>query len=246
MEKLKRIGQPWIFFMVLCLSIHTELASAQLTGVPDQLNDDNNNRVLPIFFDREPTIGSPYLVGQWARGTVTLSGNHQMPDPDQSLWFNFDKVKNVLFIVNSKGQRWTYPIDSISSFSLIFNGEMNTFEKISWISNNYFLMPMFRSEKGYSLYKRLFTKCIPAVYANAGYYEEGKRYDEYLDFYEYYITYPGNTSYRKLYLRENPIRRTFRAESGLLEEFFNLHDREITEQSLLGLIQYIDDHKFPE
>jgi len=35
-------------------------------------------------------------------------------------------------------------------------------------------------------------------------------------------------------------------EAGLVEEFFHLHDKEINEQSLLGIIQFIDDKKYPE
>ena len=35
-------------------------------------------------------------------------------------------------------------------------------------------------------------------------------------------------------------------ETKLLDDFFTIHEHEINEQSLIGIIQYIDDKKFPD
>ena len=107
-------------------------------------------------------------------------------------------------------------------------------------------MPVLTSTKGFSLYKRLFTKFLRADFSNEGYYTKGRKFDEFVDYYEYYITYPGNSVFRKLYLREKDIRKALKDESKLLDDFFERHDNEINEQSLIGLIQFIDDKKFPE
>jgi len=219
---------------------------AQMNGVADLPNDGKKNIILPVFTEREQDVGSTYFAKKWCRGSIELTNHRRIPELNQPLLFNFDKVNNIIFVINQYGKQWSYPIDSISSFEFMENEETYSFEKIPWISTNYFLMPMYQSEKGYSLYRRLFTKCVRAEYVNAGYYSEGKKYDEYVDYYEYYLTYPGNTSYRKLTLKENAIRRALREEAGLLQEFFNLHENEINEQNLLGIVQYIDDKKFPD
>ena len=67
-----------------------------------------------------------------------------------------------------------------------------------------------------------------------------------MDYYEYYITYPGNNLFRKLYLKEKDIKRALRDEIKLLDEFFTIHEHEINEQSLIGIVQYINDKKFPD
>ena len=54
---------------------------------------------------------------------------------------------------------------------------------------------------------------IRSSYANAGYYSEGKKYDEYADYYEYYLVYPGNTVYRKLTMKEKVVRRALKDEA---------------------------------
>ena len=35
-------------------------------------------------------------------------------------------------------------------------------------------------------------------------------------------------------------------EIKLLDEFFTIHEHEINEQSLIGIVQYINDKKFPD
>ena len=247
MDILQRIGRPWIFCITLCISVLLSRGLAQET-VMNQLPSDNNKTpiLIPVFTEREADVGSTFLVKKWIRGVVELANHKRIPEPDQLLLFNFDKIHNQLYVINLLKKVYSYPIDSVSSFELVDNDEIYSFEKIPWISNNYFLMPVTKSEKGYSLYKRLFTKLNRAEYSNAGYYTTGKKYDEYLDYYEYYLIFPGNTSYRKIYLKENAVRRVFRDESKILEEFFALHDNEINEESLLGIVQYINDKKYPE
>jgi hypothetical protein len=161
-------------------------------------------------------------------------------------FFNFDKVNNIVYVIDHQNKISAYPIDSISSFELVGADRDYSFQKVPWISNNFFLMPIIESEKGYSLYKRLITNLIRADYSNEGYYIKGRKFDEFVDYYEYYLTYPGNTLFQKLFLKENIVRRALRNESVLVNEFFSLHDNEMNEQNLLGMIQYINDKKFPE
>jgi hypothetical protein len=214
----------------------TQLPSDQHTQAEMQAN----------YFEKESTVGSVYLSVRWMPGSIEFSNHRKFPLPDHTIFCNFDKVKSILYVLTDKNGILSYPVDSVLNFELVGNNKDYRFEKVSWISSNYFLMPVIVSEKGYSLYKRLFTKLNQADYSNGGYYVKGKKFDEYVDYYEYYITNPGNSSYQKVPLKESSIRRALKNESQLLREFFELHDNEITEESLLGIIQYINDKKYPD
>jgi hypothetical protein len=219
-------------------------APLKLNILPSDLN--RNSTTLPLYFEKENPVGSSYLSNHWLIGTVEFSNHRRIQTKDQNLFFNFNKLKSILYVLDKSEMITSYPIDSISSIELTGDGNDYFFEKVPLISNNFYLTPIIKSAKGYSLYKRLFTKIEPADYSNLGYTTTGKKYDEFVDEYVYFIVYPGNTAYRKLYLKEKTVRHILMNESKLLDEFFNLHDNEINEESLLGIIQYINDKKYPE
>jgi hypothetical protein len=207
---------------------------------------DRNPNLLPHFFEKEKVVGSPYLAKSWVQGYIELINHHRIPEPDQEMLFNYDKMQNLIYVIDNNYKLRTYPIDSVLSFELQENNMLYTFQKISWISNKFYLTPVIESTKGYSLYKRLLTNYFWADYTSDGYSSKGRKFDEFIDTYEYFLTYPGNKSFRKLLLKENSVRRAFKDDSNLLEGFFSLHDNEINEQSLLGIVQYINDKKYPD
>jgi hypothetical protein len=230
----------------LCIIIILGPATAQQninTQIPGGLQRGQN---IVQFFTKDETIGSSFLAKNWIKGNVELWNHRKIPTSEQPLLFNFEKTDNMIYTVNKDNQIVTYPADSVLSFNLVDDNGILSFEKLNWVSTSFFLMPILKSAKGYSLYKRLFTKFLRADYSNEGYYTKGRKFDEYVDYYEYYITYPGNNLFRKLYLREKDIRRALKEESKLLDDFFERHDHEVNEQSLIGLVQFIDDRKFPE
>ncbi len=242
-----RIGKIWVFCIAICISSFFGIAVAQQTEMTQLPSDQNRSAVMiPVFTEREADVGSPFLSKKWIRGTVELENHNLIPATGQVLLFNYDKINNRVYVINDSRKEWFYPIDSVFRFDLVDNSTIYSFEKVHWISSKFFLVPVLKSGQGYSLYKRLITKHIRASYLNEGYFSTGKKYDEFLDDYEYYLVYPGNASFRKLYLREKVIRRMLRNEPGLLDEFFSLHDHEINEESLIGIIQYINDKKYPE
>jgi len=208
--------------------------------------DIHHGQNMTQFFSKDETVGSVYLTSNWVKGRAELLNHRMLPEPGNPLLFNFDKTNNLLYTINRDNKITFYPEDSVISFSIVDDYTVYSFEKIPWISDNFFLMPILKSDKGYSLYKRLFTKFIQADFSSEGYYTKGRNFDEYADYYEYYITYPGNTLFRKLYLKEKDIRRALRDETKLLDDFFTIHEHEINEQSLIGIIQFIDDKKFPD
>jgi hypothetical protein len=238
--------KQWIFGITICISIILFRGTAQQNANTQLSADLHRTPVLSPFFEKDETVGSPLLSRSWIPGFVELSSHKRIPEPDQPMLFNFDKISNIVYVLNRSNKITYYPTDSVSSFNLTDEHTIFTFEKINWISDNFFLIPVIKSEKGYSLYKRLFTKYIQADYSNEGYYTKGRKFDEFVDYYEYYITYPGNTLFRKLYLKEKDIRRALKIESKLLDDFFSIHDNEINEESLIGIVQFIDDKKYPD
>ena len=241
-----KIGS-WFFCIILCLCITIRPASAQQNISAQIPPDIHRGQDMTQFFSKDETVGSLYLTRNWVKGRVELSNHKILPaDPENPLLFNFDKINNVVYTVNRDSKTKFYPSDSVLSFNLVDDNTVLSFEKVNWISDNFFLMPILKSDKGYSLYKRLFTRFIQADFSSEGYYTKGRKFDEYVDYYEYYITYPGNNLFRKLYLKEKDIRRALRDETKLLDDFFTIHEHEINEQSLIGIVQYINDKKFPD
>jgi hypothetical protein len=242
---LQRIRNPWSLCLVLALSVILNRGSAQQVQMYDLPNNTKPNQ-LPALKEKEPDVGSRYLIKKWSRGTVELWNHKRLPEGNEYLLFNYDKMNNEVCVMDQYAKQRFYPIDSVNGFDFVDNSVIYSFEKIPLISNKFLLMSIYKSEKGYSLYKRMYTKYIPSGYVSSGYYSEGKKYDEYIDDYEYYLVYPGNTSYRKLYLKESVIRRALKEESKLINDYFNMHEDDINEQSLIGIVQYIDDNKYPE
>jgi hypothetical protein len=236
----------WFICLGICSILNFNRVTAQKNSDLESLIDYHRGANRDPFIEKDETVGSSYLSRKWLRGVAEMSDHKKLPEADQPLLFNFDKMNNVLYTVNGERKIKSYPSDSIFSFHLADDNTVYSFEKVPWISENFFLMPVIKSDKGYSLYKRLFTKFIQSDFSSEGYYTKGRKFDEYVDYYEYYITYPGNTQFRKLYLKEKDIRKALKDESQLLEDFFSIHDNEISEQSLIGLVQFIDDKKYPD
>ncbi len=241
----RQIGS-WFFCIILCLCIFVCPALAQENMNTEIPPDIHRRQDMTQFFSKEETVGSVYLTRKWLKGRVELSNHKLLPESGEPLLFNFDKINSVVYTINRDNKIIFYPADSVLSFNLVDDNTVFTFEKVNWISDNFFLMPILKSNKGYSLYKRLFTKFIQADFSSEGYYTKGRKFDEYVDYYEYYITYPGNNLFRKLYLKEKDIRKALKDEIKLLDDFFNMHEHEINEQSLIGIVQFINDKKFPE
>jgi hypothetical protein len=193
---------------------------------------------VPSFFERENTRGSQYLSKHWLYGMISTTNRPADVKPELS-YFNFDKINSRVIYTDGKK---IVPLssDSISSFAFSDSGTIYYFEKLRLIDRHLFLQPVIKNEQGYSLYKRLFTKFYPADYQPFGYGSSGKRYGEFVDYYEYYIVYPGGTKYKKLILNRNSIRRDLKDQQDAVKELFNYSDRPITEEMLINLVLFIN------
>lgn len=223
---------------------HAAAQKPSVEKLPTFLDTDPNP--LPNHFAKEKEHGSPYLSTNWVAGNMDLINHKHIPDSNEVIYFNYDKIESVVYIVTSEDKVLSYPIDSVKDFEIFDNNKIFEFVKVPWISTKFYLTPLYESPKGYSLYKRLVTNFYWADYSSDGYTTKGKKYDQFVDTYIYYLTYPGDTVYKKIMLKQNVIKRDLKQESSLIKEFFNLHEEEMDEQSLVALVQFIDDKKFPE
>jgi hypothetical protein len=193
--------------------------------------------LLPTFFEKDSTKGSPYLSPYWMMGVLELSDHRRIPKLNEYLYFNYDKYNHRLILINKENKIWSYPVDSISGFALTDGEKVYSFEKLHSISNNFFLESVLKSETGYSLYKRLITKLVSADYQSEGYWSSGQKRDEYTDDYEYYLIYPDKRSYKKFYLNENAIHKAFKGEIVFVKDYLK---PPVTENQLVSMIEVIN------
>lgn len=200
----------------------------------------------PEFFEKEYPHGSPYFSREWLPGVVELSSHRVIPQSHEVLVFNYDKMRFRVMTSTLDGKVRSYSIDSVSKFALVdSNSRIYQFEKVPAISSSYFLMPLVKSERGYSLYKRLITKMKEADYHNEGYNTStGKRYDAFIDDYEYYLVAAGSKPV-KFYLSQKHLAKVFKAQPQKLNTIDQKYDHKVPEEGLVELVQQLnEDHQY--
>jgi len=208
--------------------------------------DDYRYDVIPHFYTKDSTHGFQYFSHRWLRGVVIYSDNRMMANSDtlhidNSRYYNFDKYNNKL-VSSQNGKNVLYlPNDAISKFILVDSERVYIFKKVPEISKSQYLQPMVENENGYSLYKHTITKYKRADYQNIGYGETGKKYDEYVDSYEYYILFPGRKDFKKLSLNTASVKKIFKDNSATVDEFFQQNQGEINEEMLYNLILFLNN-----
>jgi hypothetical protein len=228
--------------MAIGLTAGISIASAQNTEVNSVASDPNHlPGVLPTFFARDSALGSPYLAKGWLRGTLELSNHRRLPAAGQTLFFNYDKMNEKLFVTDGLKKPWTIPRDSLQGFWLVDSAVEYDFEKVPLISRSHLLRVLVRSDGGYSLYKRLITKFVPADYKNFVYWTTGTRSDKFVDGGQYYLVYPGNKRFRKLNLNVREIKKALPSESSRLDKFFAQYTGKVDEQAFIILMNYLNE-----
>src|SRR5579872_5911814 len=127
--------------MVMGLSVWFTVVRAQYTELSNAGSDPNHRAVsLPTFFAKDPAEGSPYLVRGWLRGIIDLTDHRRLPEPGRTLFFNYDKLHERLYVTDGINKVWAYPKDSISNFTLVTDSNTGYhFEKVALISRTHLL-----------------------------------------------------------------------------------------------------------
>lgn len=242
---MKRVGFR-VFWMSIGLSAGISLVQAQNTEVTNAASDATRlPGVLPTFFAKDSAEGSPYLVKGWLRGTLELTSHRRLPDSGQSLFFNYDKMNEKLYVTDGLKKPWTISRDSINGFWLVDSDTEYNFERVPLISRSYLLRVLVRSKGGYSLYKRMISKLVPADYKDYVYWTTGKRSDQFVDRSEYFLVYPGDARFRKLNLNVREIKKALSSETASLEKFFGRDTGTVDEQAFVVLLKNLNERVTP-
>jgi hypothetical protein len=196
---------------------------------------------LPIFFEKEPPVGTLYFTEYWMRGAAEFTNHQTIPTKEKHCYFNFDKTKNILIVVDDSLHVNYYHGNEVSQFMLMDSSDKTyRFEIVPAISQTFYLQPVVETNLRYSLYKRLVTKLAAADYQSYGYGSTGAKHDTYTDYYEYYLLYPDHQTFKKFYMDAPALRKVFSVCSNQLEPLLNQYKNRLNEESLINLVECIN------
>jgi hypothetical protein len=234
-------GKFPVWVMILLQSFNPNVTCAQKEQDINRYTSEYEGAALPLFFERESPVGAAYFTEYWMRGAAEFITHQTIPTREKLYYFNFDKIKNVLIVVDDSLNIKRYHGDSVIRFILLDSlNKTYNFEIIPAISHSFYLQKVLIADSGYSLYKRLITKLAFADYQSYGYGSTGVKHDTYTDYYEYYFQYPDKKSYKKFYLDKAAVRKVFQPWSLQLETLINKYEGRLNEEVLVELIKFID------
>lgn len=198
-----------------------------------------NGGELPIFLIKEDTKGNRYLFEKWVSGSVT--GTDGVVYNSSKFSFNYDKVGKKLFmLIDSSNTVMELSSKDIAGFSLKEDNQEYNFERLKNSTDLNFYQPVYKDEKGFSLYKLLLTKFVKADYQTNGITESGNKYDEYVNDEQYFIL-SAKGELIKIELKKKSIEKVLENESSRVEAFFNDHKKDKVDETFVkSLLQSIN------
>jgi len=194
---------------------------------------------LPIFGHKEDTKGSRYLFEHWVNGYAVNNKNITINVVGYA--FNYDKINSSLLVTTDKRSCIEVANADLNSFVLTDDERSYSFVHLPFINPKVFFIEIEKDAAKYALYKLIKTKFIKSNYHNDGLTESGNNYDEYADETEYYIVFPGGTSFKKIELKKKSIKEVFAAENAKVDSYFSQHKNDdFTENYLKGLVQFLN------
>lgn len=194
---------------------------------------------LPTFLIKENTKGNRYLFDKWVKGSVL--GTNGVVYSGSNMLLNYDKIAKKLFL---KADSTIIQLSSgdIAGFTLIDQDSIH-FERLKNSTDLNFYQPVYKNEKGYSLYKLLETKFKKADYQTNGIIESGNKYDEYVDTEDFFIVTPKQ-ELLKIIFKKKVIGKVLENESSKVDAFFSQHKGEAVDQNFVKqLLEYLNTAK---
>jgi hypothetical protein len=186
---------------------------------------------LTVFHQKEETQGSRYLFNWWVNGTMLDTNLVVINTADFN--FNYDKIGKKILATRDKNTIIEINDAAINSFILKTDTSITKFEKIPAISKKEFLIEVVKNEVKYSLYKSMKTTFQKADYANNGVIASGKKYDEFVDEFEYYIIFPGGNQFKKVDLKKKSIREALSSEEAKVKQYFSKSESGVVNETFL-------------
>ena len=190
----------------------------------------NTGSVLPSFMIKENTRGNRYLYENWVDGSVT--GVNGVVYESPKFKYNYDKISRKLFLRMDTTTVIELSSGDIAGFNLKSDGKVLVFERLKNSTDLNFYQPVYKNEKGYSLYKLLTTKFNRADYQSNGIVESGNKYDEYVDTKEYFIL-SAKGEMTKIVFKKKAIEKALEKESPKVQAFFSSHKSDTVDETFV-------------
>lgn len=221
-----------VFSQVSAPSVETSFQN-YIRGGGENMNE------MPSFLIKEDTKGNRYLFEKWVSGAVT--GTDGVVYNSSKFSFNYDKVGKKLFMqMDSSKTVMELSSKDIAGFSLKEDDKEYHFERLKNSIDLNFYQPVYKEEKGFSLYKLLATKFVKADYQTNGITESGNKFDEYVDEEQYFILSPKGELI-KIEFKKKSIEKALENESSKVDAFFSDHKKDkVDEEFVKGLLQSLN------
>jgi len=238
-----RITVLFASFLFVGTSIFSQVSAPSLeTAFQNYLRAESGHvytgSSLPVFLIKQDTKGNRYLYENWVHGSVL--GVDGIVYNSSKLLFNYDKVGQKLFMLSDSTTAIELSSGDIAGFTLKDDSSEYHFERLRNSTDLNFYQPVYKNEKGYSLYKLLFTKLKKADYQTNGIIKSGNKYDEYVDENKYFIL-PPKKELMKIDFKKKSIEEKLENESLKVESFFTEHKKEkLNEEFVKNLLQFLN------
>ena len=201
----------------------------------NQLKNASWDKSLPSVYNKEPLLGSPFLLAAYTPGLVVTILDSVIDKPDYR--YNYDKMSGNFLLKRNHELPIAVYREQIRYFCLKTKTDGYIFERVALINPDEFYQVLYKGPKfsGYKLYK---SKFIPAGQTTNGYLTEGNNYDEYMDIITYYLLDQTTGEAVIFELTRKSIRKVFASKSATVEQFFKDHKAdEMTESLLVRLLE---------
>jgi len=203
-----------------------------------QSGNQYTGSALPVFLIKEDTKGNRYLYEKWVSGSIL--GVDGVVYNSSKYSFNYDKISQKLFMLLDSNRVLELNSGDIAGFTLRDDSSEYHFERLKNSTDVNFYEPLYKDEKGYSLYKLLKTKFMKADYQTNGIIESGRKYDEYADEVQYFIV-TTKQELNRIDFKKKSLEKVLEGESPKVQSFFDQHKGDkVNEEFVKNLLQFIN------
>ena len=191
------------------------------------------DKFLPTVYNKEATVGSPFLLFLYVPGLVVNDSYTIVHKPDYR--YNYDKMSGNLVLIRNGDSPIAVNKSQVRMFCLKTDKGGFIFMRVPLINDGEFFQVIYEGSK-YSVYKLYKNKFIKSDQATNGYTANGKNYDEYEDIVTYYLLDENKEVSHIFELRKKSVKTVFGSVNSASEKYLADHKNEdITESLVAGL-----------
>jgi hypothetical protein len=253
----KHIPMKQTIALLILIGGLANTASAQLTGPLEStgaqsnfaqylrlssVDGDTNKGDAPTteFNNRERTKGKRFLFNSWVKGSGVTDVHNQTLDVSNYL-FNFDMQTGNLLVTENKKNIMSVAPSGVKTFTLETGGRSYPFLHVPIIDSSRFFLQLAGGDSLFTLYKECKVKFVQSNYHNDGMIQTGNPDDEYVDISAFYLTRPGESTFRQMSFKPKEIKNLLVSKKEKVSGYFSDHSNdEIDEAFLIGLINTVN------